>query len=306
MKCTTCGKKAVIERIYEGRALCKDHFLKSVEKTVSKTIRDNNLLKRGEHIAVGFSGGKDSSMLLYTLKKLSKARALKLSAILVDEGIKDYRNKSIPDAKKFCENLGIELHIVSFKKEIGKTLDKIMAKNKDKTLNGCTYCGVFRRKLINEKAREIGANKVAIGHNLDDEVQSIMANYIRGDILRGARIGAKAFVAEDKKFVPRIKPLRDVPEKECALYCILKGFDVNFGECPYASESFRWSVRDIVNDLEEKYPGTKFSILRTFDRILPAIQKTAKTKGKIEKCTLCGEPTSREICKACELKKLIQ
>ena len=253
MKCTTCEKKAVIERIYEGRALCKDHFLKSVEKTISKTIRDNNLLKRGEHIAVGFSGGKDSSMLLHTLKKLSKARALKISAILVDEGIKNYRDVSIPDAKKFCENLGIKLHIVSFKKGIGKTLDDMVTKNKDKTLKGCTYCGVFRRKLINEKAREIGADKVAIGHNLDDEVQSIMANYLRGDILRGSRIGAKAFVAEDKKFVPRIKPLRDVPEKECALYCILKGFNVDFGECPYASESFRWSVRDVVNDLEEKY-----------------------------------------------------
>ena len=305
MKCTTCGKKAVIDRVYEGRALCKDHFIKSVEKTVSKTIRQNGLLTRGEHIAVGFSGGKDSSMLLYLLRKLSKARDLKISAILVDEGIKGYRDVSIPGAQKFCDELDVKLHIVSFKKEIGKPLDIIVKKNKDKTLNGCTYCGVFRRKLINEEARRIGADKVAIGHNLDDEVQSIMANYIRGDILRGSRIGAKAFVAQDEKFVPRIKPLRDIPEKECALYCILKEFDVDFGECPYASESFRWSVRDIVNDLEVKYPGTKFNILRTFERILPAIQSTVKTDKVIGKCSKCGEPTSRDVCKACELKKLI-
>ncbi|MCK4968033.1 MAG: TIGR00269 family protein [Candidatus Aenigmarchaeota archaeon] len=305
MKCTTCGKKAVINRVYEGRALCENHFLKSVEKSVSKTIRDNGLLKRGEHIAVGFSGGKDSSMLLYLLRKLSKARDLKITAILVDEGIKGYRDVSIPDAQKFCDDLDVKLHIVSFKKEIGKKLDDIVKKNKDKTLNGCTYCGVFRRKLINEEARRIGADKVAIGHNLDDEAQSIMANYIRGDISRGSRIGAKAFVAQDEKFVPRIKPLRDVPEKECALYCILRKFNVDFGECPYASESFRWSVRDIVNDLEVKYPGTKFNILRTFDKIKPAIIDITKKESKINKCTLCGEPTSRDICKACELKKLI-
>lgn len=132
-----------------------------------------------------------------------------------------------------------------------------------------------------------------------------MANYIRGDLVRGARIAPEAKISDHEDFIPRIKPLRDIPEKEVALYTILKGLDVDFSECPYASESFRWSVRDIINDLEEKYPGTKQNIVKTFDKIRPLLIKEEKIKKPLNKCKICGEPTSKEICKACLLKQKI-
>ncbi len=299
VKCR-CGGRAVIYRRFDGQALCKEHFLRGVERRVKQLIRKEKLLEDGDKIAVGLSGGKDSTLTLYMLNEIvKKSRKYSLSAIAVDEGIKGYRKGTIKHARKLCRELNVDLHVATFKDEFGKTMDQIV---KSKDARACTYCGVLRRYLMNKTARKLGATKVAIGHNMDDEVQSIMANYIRGDMLRAVRLGAKAYVVKDAKFIPRIKPLREIPEKETALYCMLKGFDTSFGECPYAHESFRWSVRDIVNGLEDKYPGTKYSILRTFDRLLPKIRKEFLNK-KIRKCESCGEPTSKEVCKVCLLRR---
>ena len=322
MHCSYCEKPAVIYRRYEGRALCRRHFIHSFERIVKRTIRENHLIDRKKHIAVGLSGGKDSCALLYILHSITKDRPnIALSAILVNEGIKGYRTEK--HAKAICKKLKVQLHIAYFKKEWGKTLDDLMnaerkrgtaghlrlSDNTEKkstasdNLKACTYCGTMRRFLINKTAREIGADTVAIGHNLDDEAQAIMANYIRGDLLRGVRLGANAFSIEDPRFIPRIKPLREVPEKEVAVYAMLKGLNADFGECPYAEQSFRWDVRNILNDLETKYPGTKYSVLRTFDRIKPALVATTKTSTSagIGTCKLCGEPASKDVCKVCEL-----
>lgn len=301
--CSHCKQRAVIQRKYEGTYLCKNHFMRSVEHTVKKTIRENNLIERHDHIAVGFSGGKDSSVLLYLLSQIAKNRDdLKISAILINEGISGYREYSLPKAKAFCKKLNVNLEVVEVEKKVGKTIDMIMHdKAKDPKLRACTYCGAFRRTYINEAARKIGATKVAIGHNLDDEVQSIMANYLKGDVLRGARLGTTTGTVHDERFIPRIKPLLNVPEKEVGLYAVLKGFKFDANECPYAKESFRWAVRDMINDLEVKYPGTKFNILRTFEKIQPAL-KLLSEKSVIGTCKLCKEPSSNEICKTCQLK----
>lgn len=304
MKCF-CGDRAVFYRRFEGVHLCREHFLKSVEKRVRKTIRTSKLLEEGDRIAVGISGGKDSLLTLYLLDKIAKGRNIKLQAILIDEGVRGYRPKGKMKAKKFCKAHGILLTTASFKEEYGRTLDRIVKGRKDKSLKACTYCGVFRRNLLNKTARKLKANKLAIGHNLDDEAQSIMANHIRGDLLRQVRIGAKALVVEDKRFIPRIKPLRDIPEKETALYVMLKGINADFSECPYAEESFRWEIRHLINRLEDKYPGTKYSIVRSLDRLLPTLKKSFRG-ARIGTCKKCKEPSSSEICKVCLLRKEIQ
>ena len=306
MKCSACGKKAVIDCRYEGKSYCKKHFLFKFERRVRKTVRVNKLIESGDRIAVAISGGKDSTSMLYILNELTKNRAdVSIFAVLVDEGIKGYRDKSIKSAKKYCKQIGVELHIVSFKDIIGINMDDVVLKNKDETLNSCTFCGVFRRHCINYAALKHGAIKVAIGHNLDDESQSIMANYIRGDMLRAVRVGAKSCIVEDERFVPRIKPLRDVLEKEVALFAILNEFPVCFDECKYASGSFRWEIREHINALEENHPGTKYSIVNTFDSMLPFLKEVyfKKVGTIIKKCGICGGPTSQNICKLCILKK---
>ncbi len=304
MKCSLCERDAVIYRKYKGVALCERHFIRSIERTFLKTIRKYNLISYGEKVAVGLSGGKDSSVLLYLLKKYQKKYGINVEAILVDEGIKGYREKTRRNAEKFTKELGVKLHTITFKDILGMTLDDAVkiAKERGEKIRACTICGVYRRYALDLKAKEIQADKLAIAHNLDDEVQSIMSNYLRGDLLRAARLGPKPYVIE-RVFVQRIKPLLFIPEKEVALYAMLKELPVNFDECPYAHTSFRWEVREIINSLEVKYPGIKFNIIRTYEKIMPCIKEMLPKR--IYKCAICGMPTSRKICKACEIKRLL-
>ncbi len=290
--CSRCEKKAVYFRRYSGQRFCKKHFLQYFEEKVRKTIQKYKMIERGEKIGVALSGGKDSITTLSVLNKLSKKLDLEICAIAVDEGIRGYRSATIKSARSFCSEQNIPLHIVSFRRRFGTTLDKIMRQEK----NACTYCGVLRRRLLSEKARELRLDKLATGHNLDDEVQAIMMNYIRGDIERLARLKRSLL---NKKFMPRIKPLSEMPEKEVALYALLREFPVSFAECPYSLGTFRAGIRDFVNGLEKNNAGIKFSILKGYQKLLPYLE----LKTAMHECELCGEPTSQKICKTCSLVK---
>ena len=92
--------------------------------------------------------------------------------------------------------------------------------NKHNKLGECSYCGVFRRACLNKKSKELGINKLITGHNLDDMVQSILMNFANGDMQKLARLGPHKKI--QPRLVPRIFPLRVIPEKEVALYAILR------------------------------------------------------------------------------------
>ncbi len=124
-------------------------------------------------------------------------------------------------------------------------------------------------------------------------------NYLRGDSARLARGGAKNEPVYPG-LVPRIKILRTTPEKETLLYCILKGIKVHNGVCPYAKYAMRNDIRNILDDFENKYPGTKFSVLRGYDRMLPLLKKGFGAES-LGACLKCGEPTSGKICKVCQV-----
>jgi uncharacterized protein (TIGR00269 family) len=290
MRCDKCEKTAIYARRYSGQRFCGEHFLQYFENKVRKTIQKHKMIEGGEKIGVALSGGKDSITTLSILNELAK---IEICAIAVDEGIKGYRSSTIKSARSFCSERDIPLHIVSFRKRFGATLDKIMKQGK----NACTYCGVLRRRLLSEKARELSLDKLATGHNLDDEVQAIMMNYIRGDIERLLRLSRSVL---NKKFMPRIKPLSEMPEKEVALYALLRDFKVSFMECPYSLGTFRAGIRDFINELEKNNAGIKFSILKGYQKLIPYLE----LKAAMHECEICGEPTSQKICKTCLLVKM--
>lgn len=301
-----CGKPAVIFRKYEGSYLCKVHFLQSIERKVKKNMRVHGLVKPGDVIGVGLSGGKDSIVCLYLMHKiLSPRRDMKLAAISLDEGIKGYRTDSLAYARDLCKKLGVKHYVYSFKEEFGKTLDqKVRELSKSKKKYdlevSCTLCGVARRYMLNKYSRNLSLTKLCTGHNLDDESQAVLMNYIRGDLYRASRMGPEP-VVYDRKFIGRIKPLRFIPEKEVALYAILAGIRYHNEECPHRC-GMRLEVRDFVNQLEENHSGVKFTILETFDRILPSLRsQMEKEQTKVRYCRKCGEPSAREVCKTCEL-----
>lgn len=295
MKCV-CGNEAVIYLKYASRAFCKKCLVKWVEIRISKNIRTHNLISAKERIGVAFSGGKDSALALHYIAGMSRKIPLDITAISVDEGIKGYRKESLRIGKKLCRSLGIRHEIVSFKELFGSTLDRLVRKEKARS---CSFCGVLRRKAINSLALKLKLEKVVTGHNLDDESQVILMNYLRGDATRLARGGARTDPVY-KGLVPRVKILRTTPERESMLYCILKGIEIHTGTCPYAKYAMRNDIRKILDDFELKYPGTKFAVLKGNDRMLPLL-KNGFGAVALGNCLKCGGPTSGRICKVCEV-----
>jgi len=277
--------------------------LRYFEKKVRKTIREFKLIEKNDKILVACSGGKDSTSVLYLLKKIfSKRKDLVIEAIAIDEGIKEYRDKNLKFLKKFCEKEDINLYIYSFKKEFKIELDAIIKDEKP-----CSICGVLRRKLLNQMAKKLNATKLVTGHNLDDECQSILMNQFRRDVKTSARLGPKTGILVDKGFVQRIKPFYLMLEKEVAIYAFLKGFMQQLNECPYEKVSYRADIRDMINNFEQKYPGTKNSTITSFLEILPVLKKEYKNKGNLKHCKECGEPCSQDICQGCKIiQKLLR
>jgi uncharacterized protein (TIGR00269 family) len=302
--CTVCKKReSFFYRKYSGQQLCKKCLSESIETKVRTTITKYHMLKFNDKLAIAVSGGKDSLSLLHILAKLQKYRPkTTLVAVTIDEGIKGYRDEALDIAIKNCKTLDVPLHIVSFKKLFGLTLDELITKvraNKQTELTSCAYCGVLRRRAINIAARAVGATKIATGHTLDDEAQTVLMNILRGDIARLSK-EKPATNQVHPMLIRKIKPFCEIPENESALYAYVKKITFQDTPCPYASEALRNDMRAMLNHMEEKHAGTKFTISRTIEKLRPAIEQiTIKEDFKI--CKECGEPSAQNYCKTCEM-----
>ena len=295
--CTKCGKpNVIIKRPASGQALCKDCFIESIEKKVKQTIKKENFLEKGDKVLVALSGGKDSVVTLEILNSYVERHIIELCAVTIDEGIAGYREEGVEIAKAHAKRLGIPHKVVSFKESFGIDLDEIMKMENHR--GSCTYCGVFRRWIINRAAREFGATKIATGHNLDDEAQAILMNYLEGNTENLAKIGPKT-ESNSELFTVKIKPLREIPEKEIGLYALAKGLDIHLAGCPYAQQSFRMEISNILKELSNDHPTIMYSTLRGFDKISPAIRKQVAHDYEFDRCERCGEPSSNRLCRAC-------
>jgi len=295
LRCRFCRNTAIYRRSYEGVPLCRTCFLEDIEEKIRGTISKYDMLNFDDHIAVAVSGGKDSLTLLRILRKIERRfpRA-KLTAVTVDEGINQYRSEAVRLAQESCEELGVDHVVVSFRRLFGKTLDQIVRSKKK--LSPCSYCGVLRRRAIHVAARQAGANKIATAHNLDDEVQTILLNIFHGDAKRIARV-KPVLVDPAGRFLQRIKPMCEIPEKEVALYAYLSGIKFQMRRCPYLETALRNDVREMLNRIEEKHPGTKFTIFRSIERLRDSLKVSV---ADLRDCLQCGEPTTQDLCEVCK------
>lgn len=297
LRCSRCGRTAIYRRPYEGIALCKACFLRDIEERIRRTISKYDMLKFDDHIAVAVSGGKDSLTLLRILRKMERRfPKSKLTAVTVDEGIRGYRAEAVKLAREYCGELDVDHVVVSFRELFGRTLDQIVRSKKE--LSPCSYCGVLRRRAIHIAARNAKANKIATAHNLDDEVQTILINIFHGDAKRIARV-EPVLVDPAGRFAERIKPVCEIPEKEVALYAYLTGTKFQTTPCPYLTTALRNDVREMLNRIEEKHTGTKFTIFRSMERLRNYL-KLSIGAAELRNCRGCGEPTTQEFCEVCK------
>ncbi len=277
--------------------MCPDCFNETITERVKKTINKYKMFDFDSRIAVGVSGGKDSLALLRLLHQIeARQPKAELVAVCIDEGVSGYRDEALRIAEMNCKELDVEMHVLSFKDLFDETMDEIAVK--DRELGTCSYCGVLRRRALNEGAKLVDADRLATGHNLDDMAQSVLLNVLRGDMKRveafnpgGQQLG---------EYVRRVKPLCEVPEKETSYYAFINNLEFQSLPCPYADEAMRTDARRFLNQMEHKYPATKFTMYQTGLKL----RKGVTNDQVLGKCRICGAPTSGEVCRTCQLSKL--
>jgi uncharacterized protein (TIGR00269 family) len=320
MECDKCGREAVMHAAYSGLHLCKTHLCVSVEKRVRRRIREDGLLSAAatpddpETWVVGLSGGKDSVVLTHILAEtFGKDPRIDLVALSIHEGIEGYRDASLDASEELTRELDIRHEVVTYAEEFGLRMDQV-AEDDPEGMAPCAYCGVFRRDILERYAADLGADKLLTGHNLDDEAQTALMNFFSGDVKQMAKhfdasLGPFPDRAETDRFVPRAKPLRDVPEKEVALYAHLMDLPAHITECPHASEAYRGEIQQLLLEIEESHPGTRHSILSGYEELAELAALRHRENGdddsEFGECDRCGAPTARDICRKCYLVEAV-
>ncbi len=276
----------------------KTSFNKYVEENVFDTITRYKLISENDTIMIGVSGGKDSILTLHMLNKylLTHDIDFKIKAVCIDEGIKGYREEGIKTAKENCKKLDIPLTVYSFKNQWKYDLDDIS----DVYKSTCMPCGIYRRYLLNKISADENCDKIATGHNMDDEIQSFLMTFARNDQNKFPKFSPKLDKIHEK-MIPRIKPLWRLPEKDVGTWCVINDIPIHNQECPYSVTSLRSEVKLLLNKIEEKEKGTKRNIFKSFEKTFTIKQENVK----LNVCEECGQPTAKSPCKACEITKEI-
>ncbi|KAL2059437.1 hypothetical protein ABVK25_000730 [Lepraria finkii] len=272
----------LIVRSKNHQKLCRTCFINIFETEIHNTITANSLFFPGERVAIGASGGKDSTVLASVLKTINERYHYGLNLILlsIDEGIKGYRDDSLEAVKRNAVQYDMPLEIVGYDKLYGWTMDQVVEQIGKK--GNCTYCGVFRRQALDRGAARLGIKHVITGHNADDTAETVMMNLLRGDLPRLAR-ATSIVTASAASDIKRSKPLKYAYEKEIVYYALHKGLDYFTTECIYSPEAFRGSARTLIKNLEKVRPSAILDVVRSGEdmaRLVPEEVSGAFKSGK--------------------------
>ncbi|KAI0786439.1 hypothetical protein C8Q75DRAFT_721131 [Abortiporus biennis] len=297
--CVLCEtSKAIVKRPKTGQQICKECFFNVFETEVHNTISQASLFKPGDRVAIGASGGKDSTVLAYVMKTLNDRYnyGLNLFLLSIDEGITGYRDDSLETVKRNQEQYDMPLKILSYDELYGWTMDSIVQQIGKK--NNCTFCGVFRRQALDRGAAMLNVDHIVTGHNADDIAETVLMNIMRGDIARLGRCTMICTQGEDT--IKRSKPFKYAYEKEIVMYAYFKKLDYFSTECIYSPEAYRGHARAFLKDLEAARPSAIIDIIHSGEAF--EIKEDIKATQKVQQtCKRCGYMSSNELCKACTL-----
>ncbi len=318
--CSRCHSDALVHQAYSGQHLCGRHLSSSIRKRTSRELRIQLDLPKDATredgspfvILVATSGGKDSAVLLTMMADIiGRRRDVELVAGCVDEGIDGYRAPSMEFARELAESIDVRFETLSYEEMGYGRMDKVVqlmpgigeTHSEANGLMPCSFCGVFRRQSLNALAEKLDADVMALGHNLDDMAQSVLMNLQKGEIERSVRL-APHTQSPIEGMVPRIVPLRWVPEQEIHAHAIHARLPIYHGECPHAPGAMRQQSRSVVAKLESQTPGARHGLLHSLDQIRD-LHRDANpdAKQEVNHCSECGEITSREICQSCTMRK---
>lgn len=229
-------------------------------KKTTKAIVDFNLVEDGDRIMVGLSGGKDSWALIQILDVLRQRAPVRFSivAVNVDSGYEGYQHQRIAEA---CAARGWEFH--HEQTSIGAVIDDKL----DADATPCSLCARLRRGVLYRWASTVGATKIALGHHLDDVVETLLLNLFFAGALKAmpARL-----VSDNRKHVV-IRPLIYVTEAEARAYARENDLPIIGCCCPACGDLSlqRQRVKRLIMELEREHPNVKASMLKATANVMP-------------------------------------
>jgi tRNA 2-thiocytidine biosynthesis protein TtcA len=229
-----------------------------IAKKVTKAIADYSLIEDGDRVMVGLSGGKDSWALLQVLDVLRRRApiAFSLIGVTVDSGYDGYRHDLIAST---CEGRGWEYRIIHT--EIGEVMDDLL----DPGATPCSLCARMRRGVLYRIATEVGATKIALGHHLDDFIETLLLNLFFAGTLKAmpARL-----VSDDRRHVV-IRPLVAVTESDARAYARQRGLPIISCCCTACGDLSlqRQRVKRLIAELEVEHPEVKSSMIRALANV---------------------------------------
>ena len=220
-----------------------------------KAIDDYEMINEGDKIAIGISGGKDSLTLLYALSGMRRfyPKKYELAAILVDLGL---GIQNMDKIKELCDSLEVPFYIE--KTEIGNIVFDVR-----KEKNPCSLCAKMRKGALNNKALELGCNKIAYAHHKDDIIETMMMS-----LIYEGRINSFAPVTHlEKTGLYVIRPMMYVSEAEVIGFKNKYQLPVAKNPCPVDGHTKREYIKKLISEINKENPGVK-------ERMFTAISAT--------------------------------
>ncbi len=219
-------------------------------RTVQRAVVEFEMIKPGDRILIGLSGGKDSSLLLYTLAVLVKHLpfSVTLGAITFDPGFKRQEETDFGPLQEMCAALEIPYHLAR-----AEIADEILNNNKQ---TPCARCSYFRRAIIHNYAKEQGYNKVALAHHLDDAVETFLMSIIYSGQI--STFLPKTYL--DRTEVTVIRPLVYLRETEIKSAVKRLGLSVVANPCPLDGDTKRREAKELIRELKRKNPNVFYHL----------------------------------------------
>jgi len=240
-----------------------------------KAIDDYSMIEEKDNIAVGVSGGKDSMCLLKALSELRRfyPKKYSLSAVTVDMG---FKGADFSPVSEFCRENNIEYRII--KTQIAQIIFDVR-----KESNPCSLCAKMRRGALHTAAKELGCNKVALGHHFDDVVETFMLN-----LFHEGRIGCFQPVTYLSRIdLHVIRPLIYMPEKDVRYFASKVALPVISSPCPADKNTERETMKQLLHSLERENPGLRYRIFGAMQRSrIDGFKPTQRMQGGLKNYTV--------------------
>jgi tRNA 2-thiocytidine biosynthesis protein TtcA len=241
-------------------ALIENELYRKIKKATGRAVGDFNLIEEGDRIAVGVSGGKDSYSLLHILDALRRRAPIRyeLVAVNVDSGFPGYRREVVENHLKerdfaYCMETTEAYRIIEEKRRPGSSY--------------CSFCARLRRGVLYTVAERLGCNKIALGHHLDDFIETLLLNQFYVGTL--AAMSPKLLADNGRQTV--IRPFVYVEEKDIIAFCRENAFPVICCACPVCGvvDQKRQRMKGLIRELAATNPHLKRSMIGALGNVHP-------------------------------------